>query len=300
MIEILHGMHETIRYEDLEQFRMYHNLEHEDYPLHWHMGIEIILPLSGSYTVVLQKERLKLEEGDIIIINTGIIHGLEAPLTGERVIIQFDISLLNILKEFETMLFMMPDAMVFRTGEQSDIYGIVHRNLHVIIREYDEDKTFNEAFIYAKLIEMYGELARRELYQKELIQKVDLGKQHGYIEPMFRTCDYINHHYMENITLEQAAAVSGFSKFHFTRVFKQFMDMTFYDYLNQKRIKQATLLLHNEEMSVTEIAMESGFNSISTFNRTFLSAHGMSPSAYRSSRRGGNCVPPGHWFGGNL
>lgn len=40
MIEILNGMHETIRYTDLNQFRMYHNVEAEDYPAHWHMGIE--------------------------------------------------------------------------------------------------------------------------------------------------------------------------------------------------------------------------------------------------------------------
>lgn len=284
MIEILNGMHETIRYEDLVQFRMYHNVEVEDYPAHWHMGIEIIMPLENSYVVITQKDKIVLQERDIIIINTGIIHGLEAPVTGERIIIQFDYTLLNILKEFETMLFMMPPAMVFRENQQNDIYNILYRNLNIIIKEYDEGKAFNEAFIYSKLIEIYGELARRELYQKEMMHDTDMVKQHNYIEPMFRTCEYINHHYMDNITLEQAAAISGFSKFHFTRVFKQFMSMTFYDYLNQRRIKQATMLLHNNEMSITDIALESGFNSISTFNRTFLGVNGMSPSTYRNTR----------------
>lgn len=282
MIEILNGMKETIRYTDLAQFRMYHNKEAEDYPAHWHMGIEIIMPLHNCYTVLLHKEQIVLKENEIAIINTGIIHGLKAPAYGERIIIQFDIALLNILKEFETMLFMMPAVMVFGRDRQGAIYDKISKNLYTIIKEYDENKAFNEAFIYAKLIEIYGELARRELYQKEILKDAGSAKQQNYIEPMLRTCEYINHHYMENLTLEQAAHISGFSKFHFTRIFKQFMNMTFYEYLNQKRIKQATMLLKNNDLSITEIALESGFNSISTFNRTFKVIHGRSPSSYRS------------------
>lgn len=284
MIEILNGMHETIRYTDLAQFRMYHNVEAEDYPAHWHMGIEIIMPLKNCYTVMLHKEPIMLNERDIVIINTGIIHGLKAPDWGERIIIQFDIALLNILKEFETMLFMMPSTMVFRESDENGIYPVIYRNLKNIVEEYDENKPFHEAFIYSRLIEIYGELARRELYRKEILRTDDTGKQLGYIGAMLRTCDYINHHFMDNITLEQAASVSGFSKFHFTRVFKQFMSMTFYEYLNQKRIQQAMMLLRNNEMSIMDIAMESGFNSISSFNRTFKGVHGRSPSSYRNTR----------------
>lgn len=284
MIEILNGMQETIRYTELSQFRMYHNIEAEDYPVHWHMGIEIIIPIVNHYTIMLHKESIVLKEGDIAIINTGIIHGLKAPDTGERIIIQFDITLLNIIKEFETMLFMMPPVMVFRKKDHRQIYYIVYDKLQIIMKEFDENKSFQEAFIYAKIIEIYGELARCELYQKEILQGADAAKQQGYIEPMLRTCEYINRHYMDNITLDQVATVSGFSKFHFTRIFKQFMNMTFYEYLNQKRIKQATMLLRNNDMSITEIALEAGFSSISTFNRTFKGIHGRSPSSYRNSR----------------
>jgi len=276
-------MHETIRYNELPQFRMYRNVEEENYPNHWHVGIEIIMPLSNYYCVLTHDNEFVLKENDIIIINTGVIHALEAPSTGERIIIQFDISLLNILKEFETLLFMMPSTMVFRQEENSEIYQVIYQNLQVIIKEYDENRAFNEAFIYAKLIEIYGELARRELYQKDRVKEANRAKRQCYIESMLKTCEYINLHYMENLTLEQVAKISGFSKYHFTRIFKQFINMTFYEYLNQKRIKQATLLLGNKEMSITEIAMDSGFKSISTFNRTFKAINGRSPTSYRET-----------------
>jgi len=282
MIEILNGTHEIIQYNGLPQVRIHHNEQTENYPAHWHVGIEIIIPVENHYTVLINNERIVLEENDIIIINTGIIHGLEAPKTGRRVILQFDIALLNILKEFETFLFMMPSTMVFREKDNTEIYNIIREKFWIIIKEYDENKAFNEAFIYAQLIEIYGELARRELYRRERLGESNEMKQQKYIESMLRTCDYINTHYMESLKLEDVAAISGFSKYHFTRLFKQFMNMTFYEYLNQRRIKQAILLLSNLEMSITEVALDSGFKSISAFNRTFKEVNGRSPSSYRN------------------
>ena len=281
MIKILNGLHETIQYEELPQVRLYHNVEIENYPSHWHVGIEVIIPVENYYTVVVGNEKIVLAENDIIIINTGIIHGLEAPATGRRIILQFDIALLNILKEFETLLFMMPSTMIFRAKENTEIYRIIYKKFLTLIKEYDENKAFNEAFIYAKLIEIYGELARCEVYRKERLGESAQAKQQNYIEAVLRTCEYINNHYMEKLKLEQVAMISGFSKYHFTRIFKQFMDMTFYEYLNQRRIKQATLLLSNQEMSITEVALDAGFTSISTFNRTFKEINGRSPSSYR-------------------
>ncbi|MCI6995217.1 MAG: AraC family transcriptional regulator [Eubacterium sp.] len=58
--------------------------------------------------------------------------------------------------------------------------------------------------------------------------------------------------------------------------------MTFYEYLNQKRVAKAEELLITTDQSVTEIAMNSGFSSISSFNRTFKSLKGCSPTVYRN------------------
>lgn len=102
------------------------------------------------------------------------------------------------------------------------------------------------------------------------------------METVMSACNYINQHYQEQLSLEEVAEVSGFSRFHFTRIFKQCMDMTFYEYLNQIRISNAEELLSTTTQSITEIAMNSGFSSISAFNRTFKSLKGCAPSVYRS------------------
>ena len=75
--------------------------------------------------------------------------------------------------------------------------------------------------------------------------------------------------------------MAGYSKYHFSRLFSEYTKETFCDYLNLRRIKAAEELLLNDSLSVTEIAMQSGFSSIATFNRLFRSLKGCSPSEYR-------------------
>lgn len=285
MIEILNGMHETINYGNSLGLRLYHNVDYEDYPEHWHVGIEIIMPVEDTYRVGIGEQWYDLETGDIIIINSGVIHALQAPPRGERMILQFDPALLYNLKEMETLLFMMPPAIFLKQQENTELYQYLRERLNRIIKEYDGNSTFREASIYACLIEMYVGLGRFEVYSDEHKDKHQSDtKQQEYIGAVMSACTYINQKYMENLTLEEVASVSGFSKFHFTRVFKQYMNMTFYEYLNSKRVKRAEELLYNKEMSITDVAMNSGFSSLSAFNRTFKALRHCSPSDFRKKR----------------
>lgn len=284
MIEILNGMHETINYGDSLGLRLYHNVDYEDYSNHWHTGIEIIMPVKTSYAVIVGEERYDLDTDDIVIINSGVIHSLEAPPTGERIILQFDNALLYDLKEMETVLFMMPPVIFIPKEEDSEFYRFMHKKLSKIIREYDGSNTFKEASIYAALIEIFVELGRREVYKGNGGHKIQSVRQQAYLEAVMGACAYINQNYMENLTLEDVAGVSGFSKFHFTRIFKQYMNITFYEYLNSKRVKRAEELLYNQEMSITDVAMNSGFSSLSAFNRTFKTLKNCAPSDFRKQR----------------
>lgn len=205
----------------------------------------------------------------------------------ERVILQFNISLLHSLKEMETLLTMLPPVTCLKKDhEDRELYSYVKKRMDRIIEEYKEKQPFCEAVIYADLISIFAALGRRAtegMYNRTGEQEGSATvKQKEYMETVLNACSYINHHYQENITQEQVASISGFSKFHFTRIFKQCMDMTFYEYLNEKRITKAEELLYTTVLSITDIAMNSGFSSISAFNRTFKSIKGCSPSEYRN------------------
>ncbi|MCC8137722.1 MAG: AraC family transcriptional regulator [Clostridiales bacterium] len=84
------------------------------------------------------------------------------------------------------------------------------------------------------------------------------------------------------LSLETVADVAGFSKYHFSRIFKECSGYNFYDYLCLLRIKAAENLLMSKEHSITEVALLSGFSSLSTFNRMFKKKKGCTPSEYRA------------------
>ena len=66
MIEHLDGIHETVTYKENSSLRLFVNTDCEDYPIHWHTPMEIIMPLEGTYTVFLGDKHILLQEGDII------------------------------------------------------------------------------------------------------------------------------------------------------------------------------------------------------------------------------------------
>ena len=110
-------------------------------------------------------------------------------------------------------------------------------------------------------------------------------KQAEYLRKFHEVIAFIDEHYAEDICLEEIAHSIGFSKYHFSRLFKQYTNYTFCDYLNFRRVKAAENLLAQKKLPVTEIALCSGFSSISTFNRLFRQFNGCSPSEYRAQKR---------------
>lgn len=94
---------------------------------------------------------------------------------------------------------------------------------------------------------------------------------------------YIQEHYSERISLDEAAQAVHSSTRHFCKVFKASTGMTFTDYLARVRVEQAKGLLGNLQLRVSEIAFETGFESISQFNRSFKRITGHSPTQFREA-----------------
>ena len=85
-----------------------------------------------------------------------------------------------------------------------------------------------------------------------------------------------------NQGLDDVASLAGFSKYHFSRLFKNFTGLSFYKYLNKKRIEQAEKLLVDPALSITEVALQSGFSSLSAFIRMFKLIKDCTPTEFRS------------------
>lgn len=285
MIEILEGTHEIIDFKSPLGIRLFNNGEYEDYPEHWHTAIEIIMPIKNGYQVFICNNKFHLNEGDIFIINSGVLHSLKAPDTGERIILQFSDYILYSIKGMETLLTLLPEYIFISENNDEDrIYSFIKKHMDAIAVEYDQQKSFFEASIYACIIEIFVYLGRNAIWGRTITKMPvynNPSKKKEYMETIMTACNYINENFTKAISLDDAADITGFSKFHFSRIFKQCMNMTFYEYLNNKRVSKAEELLAKSEYTVLDIALSSGFSSLSAFNRTFKSLKNCSPSEYR-------------------
>lgn len=98
-----------------------------------------------------------------------------------------------------------------------------------------------------------------------------------------RAMAYLHTHYMEPISLDDAARHVNMSKEYLARCFRQEVGITLVTYLNRYRIDRAKSLLDAGEQSLTEVAMATGFSSSTYFSRMFRQEVGISPSEYQRS-----------------
>jgi AraC-like DNA-binding protein len=96
-----------------------------------------------------------------------------------------------------------------------------------------------------------------------------------------KACSYIAEHSSENLTQTDVASYIGLSPYYFSRLFKEYMQMTFPAYLSRIRVKSAIRLLSDESLSITDVAFMSGFQSTTAFNKIFRDSTGCSPRDFR-------------------
>ncbi len=281
MIEELHGTKEIVHHIDYPSFRIYVNDESESYPTHWHSDIEIIMPLQNSYTVTVDNKTHKLSEGDIIIIPSGEIHSLAAPKEGKRLIFQVEHALLREVSGFDAAYSRFFPCAIFEKNEENDDYKKLRSLLNKIIMEKQANDILAAASIHALTLSFFVEAGRMCLRQNSESTAESHLRQQSYIDTFFNVCKYINEHCAEELSLDMVVELSGFSKSHFIRLFKDFTGVTYYDYLQKRRMANAELLLIDTGNSISDVAMQSGYNSLATFNRVFKDSHGCTPTEYR-------------------
>lgn len=281
MIEVLNGIRETVVYKDIEGFKLHDNTDFEIYPDHWHTAIEIIMPTENLYHVSCRKEVFTIQEGELLLINSGVIHGMPSAVRGERLILQVDLPLLHGMADMKSTLSTIPQALLLTPSTAPAIHAKLQELMLAISREYDSDTILISASIYAKLLEMLV-LVGREYAGKRNTSDTVSGKQQEHTEKLLTLCNYIHEHCTEDLCLDEAAALTGFSKYHFTRLFKNYTGVSFYKYLNQKRIEHAEKLLADPSLSITEAALQSGFSSLSSFIRMFKLINDCTPTEFRN------------------
>ncbi|MDF2542995.1 MAG: hypothetical protein K0S47_2713 [Herbinix sp.] len=254
----------------------------EVYPSHWHTEAEIIIPLEGSYSVKINNHLYHLKTNDILFITPGELHEMATPSDGLRMVLQFNFSLIHNLKDFNLFNSFFQSIKVITSLKDSDTHEKMLYLLMDIKKEYEANNSFKNAAIYSKLLQIYVIIARKYTKLSNKFPDTTINKHQEYLAKFTQVFSYINNNFTEHITLEEIADRAGFSKFHFSRLFQQLTNMSLNEYINVKRIAEAEVLLLNPNLTITDVSIQSGFRSISTFNRAFRLAKKCSPSEFKT------------------
>src|SRR5512138_800024 len=101
-------------------------------------------------------------------------------------------------------------------------------------------------------------------------------------ESLQRAREIMDAQYAQPLDLDELARIASFSRYHFLRAFRRAFHATPHEYVTRKRIERAKELLAENELTVTEICFEVGFESLGSFSSLFHKIVGWSPSIYRA------------------
>ncbi len=120
-----------------------------------------------------------------------------------------------------------------------------------------------------------------------------MSTQEDYIQSVYKVLHYIDEHYGDNLTLDELSAVAGFSKYHFHRIFKSVMQINVADHVRNIRLQNAVTKFKTD-MNITQIALESGYETSSSFSKAFKKRFGTAPSglAKRVNIKGKTMLTP--------
>jgi AraC-like DNA-binding protein/ligand-binding sensor protein len=200
-----------------------------------------------------------------------------AGLCDSAVPIRVDGELIAFLQTGQILLHQPNQEEFSRTTRQLLAWGS-EVNLKALEEAYFQTKVLDEGQ-YDALLRLLSTFAQHLATISNSIEPKFLEKPEDPV--VSRAKKYIKERFQERITLDEASQAVNASTRHFCKVFKRATGMTFTDYLARTRVEKAKQLLQNPHLRVSEIAFETGFESISQFNRSFKRITGESPTQFR-------------------
>ena len=249
---------------------------HKQSSPHFHSYYELYYMEEGSCKFFLTDRVYSLQKGDLLLIPPGEYHiaAYDAKGVHDRFNVYFDEEKVGAsVRAYLPFLQAGCTARHFRIFQEKE--EEISRFLYRMLELYRMENEFGDltiSYFFPAFL----------LFLSKNTVSLESGKGGDPKETALENAvQYVATHYAENITLEDAAKIAGFTPTYFSRKFKQMVGICFRDYLTHIRLKESTRLLRQTKLSVQEIAFRCGFHSSNYFGDTFHQAYGMSPRDYR-------------------
>ncbi|WP_334072898.1 AraC family transcriptional regulator [Paenibacillus sp. A14] len=233
------------------------------YPLHLHKNVEIAMALTGKIHIDINGKEYVLSEGDVAIIFPNQPHSYKTIEKNQILLIFFDATFPG---DFTgDLLHHIPDHSVVANHQ---VLPDLMTTLYKLYKEQCDQR----------LLKAYTSVILGHALPLLFMRKIDYKKD---MELIPKILTYIDMHFLEPISLNMLSIELGVSKFMISRIFSEQFRISFRDYINGQRAAFAHMLLLSTTNPVTDIAFDSGFNSLRSFYRVFKKEYGVTPNEFR-------------------
>jgi len=254
---------------------------------HYHPQIELVLIENCDGRRVVGDHIGRFSGEELVLIGSNISHSFDTdpnPNSKEP----HKATVVHFSEDLENSDFMLrPEFHRIKNLLKRSERGILfeeeaRKKIMPRLKELNEETGLQRLFDFFLLLDLMGEAGHCSLLASQAYSSSALVQDQSDIN---RVCNFIQSDFNHDIKLEDAADLLNMSISNFCHFFKKTTRTTFNSYLNQLRIGHACKLLIETEMPISRICFQSGFNTISNFNRRFLSLKELTPKDFRNKYR---------------
>ncbi len=256
-------------------------------PWHWHEEFEYAIATEGSPVIFVESTQIRLEPGQGIFINSGVLHAVDTPvantaeihsavfhprlISGNRDSVFWEKLVQPLLRDSALRYVVLRPEVPW----QCQILDCFRQSWDAVVEE-TEDFENDARYLISKAL---GVLSRncpvisQSLSEQE---RIDAGRVRAMLE-------FIDANYPYDLTVEQIADSVSVSSSVCLRCFRQLLGTTPMQYVKKLRLEKAAELLKTTAKTAKEIAMECGFNDVSYFTKAFREKMGCTPKEFQKS-----------------
>jgi AraC-like DNA-binding protein len=253
---------------------------------HFHQEYQLFLVLEGKGTRFIGDQMKPFREFDLVFTGPNLPHlwrndpvyfEKDSALTTHGIVIYFGEDFLgNALQEkeeFENIRLLLQKSL-----RGLEIIGKTNLRLRSMMKELVHSQGLESVLLLLQILKLMAESEECE----------DI-TQVGYInnnkeserDRMRKVYEFVTENFQRKIQLSEMASLANMTESAFSRYFKSRMNKPFSEFLSDVRISHACKLLHEVDANISEICYESGFNTLSNFNKQFKERMGVTPMAYK-------------------
>lgn len=240
---------------------------------HFHNEYEIYCLTSGSRLFYIKNRVYPLSIGSIAFVDGEDMHRTFSANSEPHTRVVICVNKSKLQEEFPLLTepFATGGVLNLNPQRQKEMYHL----LNMIKDECESCNPMQHEAIYALVTKLLINLLRLFRESSSVINDCQSTE--------IKIIDFINSHYSEKITLDSISKSCNISVSHLTRLFKASTGYTIVEYTNNLRIKKAAELIKSTDLSISEIALKTGFSSFSYFGKLFSEYYGVTPHKYRNA-----------------